>query len=134
MAKRVFLIVLDSCGIGEEPDAHEFGDHDCNTMKRISEHPNYKNATMKRLGLANIDGQEYLGPVDHPIGAVARLQEVSRGHEVIVPLLCDPREMHTHTHTQPQCAGRTVDRGIYDPASLSALGFLGTNTVPASLR
>ena len=62
------------------------------------------------------------------------LQEVSRGHEVIVPLLCDPREMHTHTHTQPQCAGRTVDRGIYDPASLSALGFLGTNTVPASLR
>ena len=36
MSKRVFLIVLDSCGIGEEPDARDFGDADCHTLKRIS--------------------------------------------------------------------------------------------------
>ena len=84
MAKRVFLIVLDSCGIGEEPDAHEFGDHDCNTMKRISAHPAYRNDTMRKLGLANIDGQEYLGPVDQPLAAVARLQEASRGKDTTI--------------------------------------------------
>ena len=84
MSKRVFLIVLDSCGIGEEPDAHEFGDHDCNTMKRISEHPAYRNENTRALGLANIDGQDYLGPVEHPLGAYARLQETSKGKDTTI--------------------------------------------------
>ena len=84
MSKRVFLIVLDSCGIGEEPDAHEFGDHDCNTMKRISEHPAYRNDTTKKLGLANIDGLEFLGPVEEPLASVARLQEASRGKDTTI--------------------------------------------------
>ena len=84
MAKRVFLIVLDSCGIGEEPDAHLFGDHDCNTMKRISADPAYRNDTMRSLGLANIDGQEYLGPVEAPKGAVARLREASMGKDTTI--------------------------------------------------
>ncbi len=82
--KRVFLIVLDSCGIGEEPDAHAFGDHDCNTMKRISAHPAYCNDTTRRLGLANIDGQDYLGPVSHPLASVARLQEASKGKDTTI--------------------------------------------------
>ena len=82
--KRVFLIVLDSVGIGEEPDAHLFGDHDCNTMKRISGSPFYRNENMRSLGLANIDGQEYLWPVEKPMGAFARLQEKSMGKDTTI--------------------------------------------------
>ena len=82
--KRVFLIVLDSCGIGEEPDASEYGDHDCNTLKRISEDPMFNDENMKKLGLANIDGQGYLGPVKDPLASVDRLQEVSHGKDTTV--------------------------------------------------
>lgn len=83
--KRIFLIVLDSCGIGEEPDAKEFGDHDCNTMKRISEHPAYKNDVMKKLGLANIDGQDYLGvPDEKHLASIARMRERSRGKDTTI--------------------------------------------------
>ncbi len=84
MSKRVFLIVLDSCGIGEEPDAALFGDKDCHTMRTISKHPAYKNDTMKALGLGNIDGQDYLGTVEHPLGSVARLRERSMGKDTTI--------------------------------------------------
>ncbi len=82
--KRVFLIVLDSLGIGEEPDAMHFGDRDCNTMKRISEHPCYRNGHTRSIGLANIDGQEYLGPIERPTGAFARLRERSMGKDTTI--------------------------------------------------
>ena len=82
--KRVFLIVLDSCGIGEEPDAALFGDHDCNTLKRISAHPNFSDKNTRKLGLANIDGQEYLKPVCFPKAAYARLRERSMGKDTTI--------------------------------------------------
>ncbi|MBO4888225.1 MAG: phosphopentomutase [Firmicutes bacterium] len=84
MSKRVFLIVLDSCGIGEEPDAALFGDADCNTMLSISKDPAYRNENTRAIGLANIDGQAYLGPVDSPIGAYARLREASMGKDTTI--------------------------------------------------
>jgi phosphopentomutase len=37
--KRVFLIVLDSCGIGEAPDSADFGDEGCSTIRTISNSP-----------------------------------------------------------------------------------------------
>ena len=54
--KRVFLIVLDSFGIGAEPDAAEFGDGDVNTLRTIAASPAYATANLARLGLFNIDG------------------------------------------------------------------------------
>ena len=60
MAKRVFLIVLDSCGIGEMPDAHEFGDKDCNTLKRISKSPFFKCDNLRKMGLGNVESCEYI--------------------------------------------------------------------------
>mgnify|MGYP005859277873 CR=1 FL=1 len=42
MAKRVFLIVLDSFGVGAEPDAPLFGDPGTNTLGAIAGHPNFK--------------------------------------------------------------------------------------------
>ena len=48
--KRVFLIVLDSCGIGEMPDAKDFSDHDCNTLKRISASPYFSYDNLFKMG------------------------------------------------------------------------------------
>ena len=54
--KLVFLIVLDSAGIGNAPDAADFGDKGANTLKTISASPEFSVPNMKRLGLFNIDG------------------------------------------------------------------------------
>ena len=56
MEKRVFLIVLDSFGIGAEPDAAAFGDEGTNTLGAIANHPNFNCPNLKKLGLFNIDG------------------------------------------------------------------------------
>ena len=56
MEKRVFLIVLDSFGIGAEPDAAAFGDEGTNTLGAIAKHPNFNCPNLRRLGMFNIDG------------------------------------------------------------------------------
>ena len=79
--KRVFLIVLDSVGIGYAPDAADFGDLGANTMKRISSSAKFNIPNLLSLGLGNIDGVEYLGKAEKPLAAVARLRERSRGKD-----------------------------------------------------
>ena len=56
MEKRVFLIVLDSFGIGAEPDAAAFGDEGTNTLGAIAKHPNFNCPNLRRLGMFNLDG------------------------------------------------------------------------------
>lgn len=82
--KRVFLIVLDSCGAGEAPDAADFGDRDCNTIKRISESPFFRDENILSLGLGNIDGLDFLGKNEKPSASVARMREKSRGKDTTV--------------------------------------------------
>ena len=82
--KRVFIIVLDSLGIGEEPDAALFRDHDCNTLKRISLSSKFRFSSMKKMGMGNIDGVEYLETEIKPLAAVARLQERSMGKDTTI--------------------------------------------------
>lgn len=82
--KRVFLIVLDSCGIGQMPDCENFGDKDCNTLKRISASPFFSAENMCRLGLGNIDGVDYLTKTETPSALVARLQEKSMGKDTTI--------------------------------------------------
>ena len=79
--KRAFVIVLDSYGIGREPDAAEFGDGDCNTLKSIEASPKYDTPNMAKMGLFNIDGVGCGQPVDQPIASFARLRELSRGKD-----------------------------------------------------
>ena len=79
--KRVFLIVLDSVGIGYAPDAADFGDLGANTMKRISSSAKFNIPNLLSLGLGNIDGVDYLGKAEKPLAAVARLRERSRGKD-----------------------------------------------------
>ena len=80
-AKRVFLIVLDSVGIGNAPDAADFGDAGANTMKRISASDKFSAKNLIKLGLGNIDGVDYLGKSEDHTALVARLIEESRGKD-----------------------------------------------------
>ena len=79
--KRAFVIVLDSYGIGQEPDAADFGDGECNTLKSIVASDKYDTPNMKKLGLFNIDGVGCGEPVEKPLGSFARLRELSRGKD-----------------------------------------------------
>ena len=83
MAKRVFLIVLDSCGIGEAPDADFFGDKGANTIKSISTSKEFCIKNLKNIGFTEIDGLSYLGKGDLK-SEVARLQEKSRGKDTTI--------------------------------------------------
>lgn len=82
--KRVFLIVLDSCGAGEMPDAAAFGDRDCNTLLRISKSEKFSAVNMCKLGLSNIDGLSFLGREPQPTAAFARMAERSRGKDTTI--------------------------------------------------
>jgi len=81
MAKRAFLIVFDSLGIGDAPDASKFGDAGSNTLKSISKSKNFKVRTLKKLGLFNIDGIEIGEKEKQPIGSFARAIEKSNGKD-----------------------------------------------------
>lgn len=82
MNKRLFLIVLDSFGIGEEPDAYLWHDEGSNTLGAIRGHENFNCPNLKKLGLFNIDGVG--GGVDQPLAAHARLQESSMGKDTTI--------------------------------------------------
>lgn len=84
MKRRVFLVVLDSYGIGYEPDAADFGDVGSNTLKSIVKSEFYHTPNMKRLGLFNIDGVEAGEKEAIPLGAYGRMQEKSRGKDTTV--------------------------------------------------
>lgn len=82
--KRVFLIVLDSFGIGELPDAKDFGDYDCNTLKRISKSNFFNCENLRWLGIGNIDGVDYIAPLDNPIASYGRMAEASKGKDTTI--------------------------------------------------
>ena len=82
--KRVFLIVLDSFGIGAMPDSEAFGDVGVNTLAACAKSEKLHIPNMIAAGLGNIDGVECLPKVDAPAGAVARLQEASMGKDTTI--------------------------------------------------
>ena len=79
--KRIFLIVLDSVGIGELPDADLYGDVGSNTVKACFSTGGLKVPFMKKLGLFNIDGNSYGGICECLIGSYGRFAESSRGKD-----------------------------------------------------
>ena len=78
------MIVLDSCGAGELPDAAEFGDAGAHTLKSVSRSSRLNIPTLHRLGLGNIEGLGFLGAVDSPIAAAGRMAERSRGKDTTI--------------------------------------------------
>lgn len=79
--KRVFLIVLDSFGIGGMEDAFEYGDRDVNTLRSVAASPYFSMPNMGKMGLFNIDGVEVGTEEKTPTAAYARLKEASKGKD-----------------------------------------------------
>ncbi len=82
--KRVAIIVLDSVGIGELPDAAKYGDEGSNTLVNIKkEYPDFSVPNMAELGLGNIEGEDIclLGKTDSPKGCYAKMSEASNGKD-----------------------------------------------------
>lgn len=82
--KRIFLIVLDSFGIGAMPDAEKFGDSNVNTLAACAASGALHIPNMIAAGLGNIDGVTCLPKVESPMGAVARLTEASMGKDTTI--------------------------------------------------
>ena len=81
MTRRVFVIVLDSFGIGEAPDAANFGDAGTNTLAGVNKTGILNIPNMTAMGLGTVDGVNCLEKVDAPIATVARLKELSMGKD-----------------------------------------------------
>lgn len=79
--ERVFLIVLDSVGIGEMSDADLYGDKGSNTVKACYSTGKLDVPFMKKLGLFNIEGNGYGGNCQQPIGSYGRFAESSKGKD-----------------------------------------------------
>ena len=80
--KRFFIIVLDSCGIGELPDAHLWNDEGSNTLASIRNHENFNCPNLKKMGFFNIETVG--GGVENPTGSFARLGELSKGKDTTI--------------------------------------------------
>lgn len=82
--KRVHLIVLDSVGIGEAPDAKDFGDIGADTLGNIAEKVNGLNmSNMGKLGLSNIREIKGIDKAEKPLAFFTKMQEASRGKDTL---------------------------------------------------
>ncbi len=82
--KRVALIVLDSVGIGELPDAEQFGDKGTNTLLHISERMNGLHVpNLEMLGLSHIYPLQGVNKVEHPLASYGKMKEVSVGKDTM---------------------------------------------------
>ena len=105
--KRVFLIVLDSFGIGAMPDAESFGDVGVNTLRACASSDKLQIPNMIAAGLGNIDGVDSLPKTDAPTGAFARLTEASMGKDTTIGHweiagLVSPQPLPTYPDGFPQ--------------------------------
>ena len=82
--KRVFLVVLDSFGIGELPDAAEYNDTTTNTLRSVSTSAFFAMPNMQKLGFFNIDGVEVGEKTERIKAVIARMQEASKGKDTTI--------------------------------------------------
>lgn len=81
MSRRVFIIVLDSFGVGAAPDAADFGDSGADTIGSCAKTGKLCVPNMQRLGLFNIDGVSAGEKAAEPTGAYLRISERSKGKD-----------------------------------------------------
>ncbi|WMC92942.1 phosphopentomutase [Kineothrix sp. MB12-C1] len=82
--KRIFLIVLDSVGIGAMEDAKEYGDEGTNTLSSAASSPYFSMPNMKKMGLFNIEGVTCGEKELSPQAKVARMKEASKGKDTTI--------------------------------------------------
>ena len=83
MAKRVFLVVLDSLGIGALPDAAKYGDEGANTLRSAAQSKFFAAPNLAKMGLFNIEGVFCREKTAKPTAAFARLCEMSEGKDTV---------------------------------------------------
>lgn len=84
MDRKVVLVVLDSVGIGELPDAKQYGDEGSNTLGNIAKNvPGFSIPNLEALGIGNIEGVEELIQCENPAGIFGRCSELSNGKDTI---------------------------------------------------
>ena len=82
--KRVFVVVMDSLGVGAMPDSADFGDVGVNTLGHISESVDtFEIPNLQKLGMANITPLKQVAPVEHPLAYYGKLREKSRGKDTM---------------------------------------------------
>ena len=82
--KRIFLIVLDSFGIGAMEDASSYGDGDVNTLRSVAKSPYFQMDHMAELGLFHIEGVTVCDKGGQPKACIARMKEASRGKDTTI--------------------------------------------------
>lgn len=82
--ERIFLIVLDSVGIGGAVDAADFGDEGANTLRSACQIGGAELKNLCRMGLGNIDGIDFLEKSGSPVASYGRLSEASAGKDTTV--------------------------------------------------
>lgn len=139
--KRVFLIVLDSFGIGQMPDAAQYGDVNVNTLRSVSKSPFFRVPNLERLGLFQIEGVDRPteGPGDQPKepgvlqSVVARMAEASKGKDTTIGHweiagICSPKPLPTYPKGFPKEVlyefSRRTKRGV-----LCNLPYSGTKVI-----
>ena len=125
--KRAIIIVLDSVGIGEMPDAANYGDEGSNTLVNIKKaYPSLNLKNLCSLGLGNIDGEEIhlLGKTDSPKASFGKMAESSvgkdttTGHWELAGIITkEPFPTFTENGFPPEVVGRLEAE--------TGLGFLG---------
>ena len=132
--KRIFLIVLDSFGIGEMPDSSDFGDEGSNTLGSISKSPEFSADNMISLGLGNIDGVSIENKAVAPLGAYARLSELSKGKDTTtghweIGGIVSETPMSTYPEGFPQDLLDKFCRAIGKERVLCNLPYSGTDVI-----
>ena len=107
MARRVFLIVLDSVGVGEAPDADRFDDVGCDTFGTCVRSVSLHIPVMEKLGIYNLQGTSFQDNREHVIGCYGKMQEQSAGKDTTVGHweiagVISPKPMPTYPHGFPQ--------------------------------
>ena len=82
--RRVFLIVLDSLGIGEATDARDFGDEGAHTLRSLYRAGRLCIPNLIEMGIGNIKGLDFLGKTEKPTASVARVREASAGKDTTI--------------------------------------------------
>ena len=81
---RVFVVVMDSLGVGEMPDSKEYGDVGVNTMEHISESVDHlEMPNLRKLGMANLCTLKQAEPAEEPLAYYTKLNEKSCGKDTM---------------------------------------------------
>lgn len=131
--KRIFLFVLDSCGIGQMPDSESFGDVGVNTLASCATSDKLHIPNLIAAGMGNIDGVQCLPKASAPTGAVARMQEASMGKDTTIGHweiagCISPKPLPTYPNGFPQdvldAFEKATGRGV-----LCNLPYSGTDVI-----